>query len=191
MSTVKTIGVIHPSGAVYNLTNDTSGNVAVGNNMTVAGTLTANSIVGGGGLTLLATLTTTSGTTQAATSLPTTYTQWLIVFDNIKNSASAGNNQALALALSVNNGSTYGTPVIASANYDGTYFLSGQCEIYKTSTASAGNVYAAMVGTTSLGMATFGPYAIKTASAAPNAIQFSWSSSLSFVAGTISIYGVK
>ena len=38
MSTLKTISVIHPSGATTNITNDASGNVTVGNNLTVSGT---------------------------------------------------------------------------------------------------------------------------------------------------------
>jgi hypothetical protein len=37
MSTIKSINVIHPSSAVNNIVNDASGNVAVGNNLTVAG----------------------------------------------------------------------------------------------------------------------------------------------------------
>jgi hypothetical protein len=49
MSTLKSINVIHPSGTVNNITNDASGNVAVGNNLTVAGasTLTGNVTVAG------------------------------------------------------------------------------------------------------------------------------------------------
>lgn len=42
MSTLKSINVIHPSSAVNNIVNDASGNVAVGNNLTVAGTLTGS-----------------------------------------------------------------------------------------------------------------------------------------------------
>jgi len=42
MSTLKTISVIHPSGATTNITNDASGNVTVGNNLTVTGTLTGS-----------------------------------------------------------------------------------------------------------------------------------------------------
>jgi hypothetical protein len=40
MSTLKSINVVHPSSAVNNIVNDASGNVAVGNNLTVAGTAT-------------------------------------------------------------------------------------------------------------------------------------------------------
>ena len=40
MSTLKSINVVHPSSAVNTIVNDASGNVAVGNNLTVAGTST-------------------------------------------------------------------------------------------------------------------------------------------------------
>jgi len=40
MSTAKVITILHPSSAVDNIVNDASGNVAVGNNLTVAGTST-------------------------------------------------------------------------------------------------------------------------------------------------------
>ena len=40
MSTLKTVTILHPSSAVNNIVNDASGNVAVGNNLTVAGTST-------------------------------------------------------------------------------------------------------------------------------------------------------
>ena len=41
MSTLKSINVIHPSSAVNNIVNDASGNVALGNNLTVAGTVSS------------------------------------------------------------------------------------------------------------------------------------------------------
>ena len=45
MSTLKSINVVHPSSAVNNIVNDASGNVAVGNNLTVAGDITSSSTV--------------------------------------------------------------------------------------------------------------------------------------------------
>jgi len=42
MSTLKTINVIHPSGSTNNIVNDASGNITVGNNLTVTGTLTGS-----------------------------------------------------------------------------------------------------------------------------------------------------
>jgi len=41
MSTLKTINIIHPSGSTNNIVSDASGNITVGNNATIAGTLTA------------------------------------------------------------------------------------------------------------------------------------------------------
>jgi len=41
MSTLKSINVIHPSSATNNIVNDASGNVAIGNNLTVAGTVSS------------------------------------------------------------------------------------------------------------------------------------------------------
>ena len=37
MSTLRTINVIHPSGSTTNIVNDSSGNVTVGNDLTVTG----------------------------------------------------------------------------------------------------------------------------------------------------------
>ena len=42
MSTLKTINIIHPSGSTTNIVNDASGNITVGNNITVTGTLTGS-----------------------------------------------------------------------------------------------------------------------------------------------------
>jgi hypothetical protein len=42
MSTLKTVNVIHPSGVTNNIVNDASGNVTVGNNFTITGTLTGS-----------------------------------------------------------------------------------------------------------------------------------------------------
>ena len=44
MSTLKSVTIVHPSSAVNNIVNDASGNVAVGNNLTVAGTATIGGV---------------------------------------------------------------------------------------------------------------------------------------------------
>ena len=46
MSTLKSINIIHPSSATNNIVNDASGNVAIGNNLTVAGTGTVTGTLG-------------------------------------------------------------------------------------------------------------------------------------------------
>jgi hypothetical protein len=58
MSTAKVITILHPSSAVNNIVNDASGNVAVGNNLTVAGTTAVT-----GAATLSSTLGVTGNTT--------------------------------------------------------------------------------------------------------------------------------
>ena len=84
MSTIKTINVQHPSSATINLVNDSSGNVAVGNNLTVAGTSSFTGTLGNittgtissGNITSSGTVAATtgtlypivSGTAQASTS---------------------------------------------------------------------------------------------------------------------------
>jgi len=45
MSTLKTINIIHPSGSTNNIVNDASGNITVGNGLTVTGTVTGSSTV--------------------------------------------------------------------------------------------------------------------------------------------------
>ena len=70
MSTLKTINVIHPSGTTNNIVNDASGNVTIGNNLTVTGSTTIGSLVSAvvaGGTTASSTLTLES-TTGAGTS---------------------------------------------------------------------------------------------------------------------------
>jgi hypothetical protein len=64
MSTAKVITVVHPSATVNNIVNDASGNVAVGNNLTVAGT---GSVTGTLGVTGAATLSSTLGVTGNTT----------------------------------------------------------------------------------------------------------------------------
>jgi len=62
MSTAKVITILHPSSAVNNIVNDASGNVTLGNNLAVTGTLTvAGSPITGGGVINFQTFT-SSGT---------------------------------------------------------------------------------------------------------------------------------
>jgi hypothetical protein len=61
MSTLKSVNVIHPSSAVNNIVNDASGNVAVGNNLTVAGTATLTGATTVGGVAVVAVAPSTNG----------------------------------------------------------------------------------------------------------------------------------
>lgn len=71
MSTLKSINVIHPSSAVNNITNDASGNVAVGAALTIAGNLTpvsyTETVVAIGTVTTTSTLSIAAGTVLTAT----------------------------------------------------------------------------------------------------------------------------
>ena len=61
MSTLKTINIVHPSGTVNNIVNDSAGGITVGNNLTVTGTsaLINNVVVGFSGTGSIATTTLT------------------------------------------------------------------------------------------------------------------------------------
>jgi hypothetical protein len=61
LSTLKSINVIHPSSATNNIVNDASGNVAIGNNLTVAGTATV------GGVAAVAVAPSTAGNVLTST----------------------------------------------------------------------------------------------------------------------------
>ena len=205
MSTLKTINVIHPSGSTNNITNDASGNVAVGNNLTVAGTATVGGVAavavapGTAGnvltstgsawassapaatasLTLLATLTTTSGTTQSATGLPTTYKNLVIVYEGVGNSTGI---DGLIIAASSTNGAAYGT-TIGAANSSPAY---GAQFIWRANSSLANHP-----ASNSLRAALADSLCVlPTTTAAPiNALRFSWTTGYTFNAGTIYIYG--
>jgi hypothetical protein len=197
MSTLKSINVVHPSSAVNNIVNDASGNVAVGNNLTVAGTATVGGVAAvavapstagnvltstgsawassapaaTASLTLLATLTTTSGTTQSATGLPTTYTNLMVSGINITN---ATGNAYVYIAGSANNGSSYGAGLTVGP----------------FNTPSSFTTVIAQANLNTLYHPTFNAGTLTTStSGAINALQFSWSNSAAFNGGTIYIYG--
>jgi hypothetical protein len=108
MSTLKSVNVIHPSSAVNNIVNDASGNVAVGNNLTVAGTATVggvaavavapgtngNVLTSNGtawtsatpastGITRGTAVASTSGTSIDFTSLPATVKRITVMFNGV------------------------------------------------------------------------------------------------------------
>jgi hypothetical protein len=145
-----------------------------------------------GGMTLLGTLTTTSGTTQPLTSIPSGYLQLYIEIEDVShNSPSAG--RTLTLATSINNGSSYGTAVLISAGLaSAAGLIFGTAIVYGISTNPTGaksvqpytNTNAAQFFTT--------PAVISaTTTGVIDAIRFAWNASGSFDAGTIRIYGVK
>ena len=153
----------------------TSGNVLTSNGTAWVSSAPASS----GGLTLLATLTTTSGTTQSATGLATTYTNLLIVYEGINNTTGGDYPQ---IAASVDNGSTYSTAMVVGAiavvpAYGTTMIFRANASVSNRSATNYGSLFR---DTTKL----------VTASASPiNALRFSWATGYTFNAGTIYIYG--
>jgi hypothetical protein len=86
MSTLKSINVVHPSGTVNNITNDASGNVAVGNNLAVTGTLTASgtSVYG---LVQGTAQASTSGTGIDFTGIPSWVKRITVMFNGVSTNA--------------------------------------------------------------------------------------------------------
>jgi len=152
----------------------TSGNV-----LTSDGTNWTSAVPASASLTLLATLTTTSGTTQSATGLATTYKNLLIVLSNVQSTATS---TALLVAASTNNGSSYGATSNLSAgsatNLYGPNYIwlaNSSLSIRPLGSAISGNALSNQIA---------------TLSAAPiNALQFSWNTGPAFNSGTIYIYG--
>ena len=126
-------------------------------------------------LTLLATVATTSGTTVSVTGLATTYTNLLIILDNVGNSTGASSFQ---IAASSNNGSSYGSTASQSVG------ISANICFEMT-------IYRANASVTPRAIRTGNSFsALATPTAAPiNALQFSWAGGYAFNAGTIYIYG--
>lgn len=145
-----------------------------------------------GGMTLLATLTTTSGTTQSATGLAaSTYRKYYIEVDGVSFTTAV----ALTVAISGNNGSNYGTAVtISPALAAGTQTLNGAFEIGNingtsrfASTLISGSIQNSN-GASGLALATLLLGKNNTgATGAVDAIQFAGGT---FDAGEIRIYGV-
>lgn len=163
------------SGTVINTAPGNSGNVLTSN-----GTAWTSSAPVSGSLTLLTTLTTTSGTTQVASSLPTTYANILLVVNGVGNSTSADN---LMIEASVNNGSSWGTAKSINALHSPNYgvFTIGMANIATTThpcspTASGQSIQQTFFITT-------------TSAAAINALRFSWISGYTFNAGSIQVFG--
>lgn len=146
-----------------------------------------------GGMTLLSTLTTTSGTTQPATGLAaSTYKKYYIEVDGVSFTTAV----ALTVAISGNNGSNYGTAVtISPALGAGVQTLNGSFEIGGINipnqfgaTLISGSIQNSN-GASGLALATLllGKHATG-ATGAVDAIQFAGGT---FDAGAIRIYGVK
>lgn len=136
---------------------------------------TAQAIEALTGVTLLRTLTTTSGTTQTASGLTLTpYAGLFVVIDGVSNDAGAGRNLLFGTA-----------QLNLSSGVSGTGSLSGFAVVPLPSGIAA--TLTASAGTT--------PSALRFESTGYNSsttsVSFTWSGAGNFDAGTISIYGLK
>lgn len=151
-----------------------------GNVLTSNGTIwTSAAPAATASLTLLATLTTTSGTTQSATGLATTYKNLVCVYEGVGNSTGS---DGLIIAASSTNGAAYGT-TIGAANSSPAY---GVQFIWRANSSLANHPASNSLRT---GLAD-ALCVLPTTTAAPiNALRFSWTTGYTFNAGTIYIYG--
>jgi hypothetical protein len=141
-------------------------------------------------MTLLGTLTTTSGTTQSLTDIAAGYRQLYCEVNGVSFSAT----RALGVELSSTNGAAYGTAVAvsgtlgtAAGTLDGWLTIgniSSTITIAKTAypcirESSTGTIYSTATST------------VTNTAAVVNAIRFILSGAGNFDAGTILVYGVK
>lgn len=168
------------TSAVQVVAPGTSGNVLTSN-----GTTWTSAAPTSGGLVLLGTLTTTSGTTQSLTGIAAGYRQFYIELDGVSFSASA----SLTLALSSTNGAAYGAAgTISAATGAAAGTVSGFVIVGNVSStiADAKMALASTVanGTRAPNEQVFTP---TNTAADTDAIQFAGGT---FDAGSIRIYGV-
>lgn len=141
-----------------------------------------------GGMTLLGTLTTTSGTTQSLTGIAAGYKQLYFEIEGV--SQGSGSARQLTVALSSTNGAAYGTAQNIGPNVDNVNTGFGFVYNIGSAVAAAKSFSAAMSFAAGPSTTLSGVIATNTA-AVVNAVRFAWSGSGSFNAGTIRVYGVK
>ena len=157
----------------------TSGNVLTSN-----GTTWASSAPVTGGMTLLGTLTTTSGTTQSVTSIAAGYRAIFCEVDGVSFTTAT----SLTIATSSTNGATYGTAgTITGSLSSGAGSFIGAIWVYNVSSTSQSQVASSAMYSGGDKSVAVVPCITNTA-AVVNAIQFAGGT---FDAGTIRVYGVK
>jgi len=162
--------------------------LTMGTNLTITGTTL--DAAGGNSMTLLGTLTTTSGSSQSLTSIAAGYQELVLDIDAV---SIIGTTDTLQLALSSTNGAAYGTAVTVSvAIGSGANSWSGQIRVSNVSAVVTGSKVAMSLTQLSTGSsnAIVAPLQTNTA-AVVNAIRVSTSGGAAFDAGSIRVYGVK
>ena len=188
---IKLLGPPHSAAADYTLTlpnNDGNANQFLQTN---GSGVTSWATPSGGGVTLLGTLTTTSGTTQSFTVDHTAYNQLMFVFEQVELTGTSGIIQvgvAGLARLNINDVNTTSTtciigPVVFDLNAN-VYWEENQVA---AAVITSGNQFH---GGSFQGM---GQYQVdqNLRASASAAVSFSYSSGASFDGGKIHIYGVK
>jgi hypothetical protein len=168
-------------GAAYGGTGlstpGTSGNVLTSNGTGWVSSAPA----GGGGLTLLATLTPANATTTATATSLTSSKSFQIITDSITLSANGG----IKFAISADNGSTYSTPLTFTSTNGAT--TSGYVQMFRTDSSSSNKPYIYITASGTTASST-----ITTSTGTINAIQMSITSAATFTGtGNIYIYGMN
>lgn len=139
-----------------------------------------------GGLTLVGTLTTTSGSTQSLTDIPPTYKHLTIIFDGV--SHNNGANTGFLIAFSTNNGSSYGTARVMTSDFANSNLIYGHGTYFRTGISGSNKIgsFYAVPDSSPFGNAR--GLAETAITGVVDAIQFSVGAG-SFDAGQIFIYG--
>jgi len=165
----------------------TAPTAAVGTNTTQVAT-TAFVLANSGGITLLGTLNTASGTAHALTNMPAGYRKLYAEIDGV-----SGNSTGISVnvALSSTNGAAYGTSHALTSSVPAANTLDGWIEIGNISStiANAKSVVKSLQTNGTIFAIAAGLVPTNTA-AVVNAIQFLVTTN-AFDAGTIRVYGVK
>lgn len=167
---------------------DSSDNVYVESYTKANGTAVV--VAAAGSMTLLGTLTTTSGTTQSLTGIAAGYRQLYCEFEGCSHD-SGGTDGKLQVKLSSTNGAAYGTAAdVISAVVNSAQTANGVLTVFNVSSIVAASKWYFSVYTGATTSSATGTVSTNTA-AVVDAIRFLWSQGASFDAGTIRVYGVK
>lgn len=140
-----------------------------------------------GGMSLISTLTTTSGSTAIFTSIPTTYKILRFVFlGNATNSTTF-----MRLNISNDNGSSYDSAAGVSLSITSSELLYGYVDVTSANAASTPKFMQVNSQTTDNSQATSQQHVFSTKTGTINAAKFDWNNADTFRAGSIALYGIN